>query len=131
MTTTTRTLRPQPLRYHPQAYVFVTEALRQAQELVGKDSLEDEESAHISGRELLEGVRVLGLKQFGMMAPSVFGAWGITATEDFGHIVFEMVERDELRKTERDQLSDFCDVYNFAEAFQESYAINTAKAFVS
>jgi uncharacterized repeat protein (TIGR04138 family) len=71
------------LRYHPQAYVFVTEALRQAQELVGKDAAEDEESAHISGRELLEGVRVLGLKQFGMMAPSVFDAWGIPATGDF------------------------------------------------
>ncbi len=131
MPTSTQTLRPKPLRYHPQAYVFVTEALRQAQELVGKDSAEDEESAHISGRELLEGVRVLGLKQYGMMAPCVFSAWGIGATEDFGHIVFEMVERDELRKTERDQLSDFCDIYAFIEAFQESYAIDTAKAFVS
>lgn len=126
-----QTLRPQPLRYHAQAYVFVTEALRQAQEIVGKDTAEDEDSAHISGRELLEGVRVLGLKQFGMMAPCVFQSWGIHATEDFGHIVFEMVERDELRKTERDQLSDFCDIYGFTEAFQESYAIDTAKAFVS
>jgi uncharacterized repeat protein (TIGR04138 family) len=131
MTTSTRTLSPQPLRYHPQAYLFVTEALRQAQELVGKDRVDDEESAHISGRELLEGVRVLASKQYGMMAPSVFAAWGITTTEDFGHIVFEMVERDELRKTERDQLSDFCDVYTFADAFRDSYAINTDKAFSS
>lgn len=131
MTTSTRTLPPQPLRYHPQAYLFVTEALRQAQELVGKDHVEDEESAHISGRELLEGVRVLALKQYGMMTPSVFASWGITATEDFGHIVFEMVERDELRKTERDQLSDFCDVYAFADVFKEGYVINTDKAFAS
>lgn len=131
MTTSTRTLPPQPLRYHPQAYLFVTEALRQAQELVGKDHVEDEESAHISGRELLEGVRVLALKQYGMMTPSVFASWGITATEDFGHIVFEMVERDELRKTERDQLSDFCDVYTFADVFKDGYVINTDKAFAS
>ncbi|HET6425873.1 MAG TPA: Minf_1886 family protein [Planctomycetaceae bacterium] len=123
-------LSPQ-LRYHPQAYLFVTEALRQAQELVGKDRVEDEESAHISGRELLDGVRVLASKQYGMMAPSVFASWGITTTEDFGHIVFEMVERDELRKTERDQLSDFCDVYTFADVFRDGYAINTDKAFSS
>lgn len=131
MTTSTRTLSPQPLRYHPQAYLFVTEALRQAQELCGKEHVEDEESAHISGRELLEGVRVLALKQYGMMAASVFASWGITTTEDFGHIVFEMVERDDLRKTERDQLSDFCDVYSFAEVFRDGYVINTDKAFAS
>lgn len=109
----------------------MTEALRQAQELVGKDHVEDEESAHISGRELLEGVRVLATKQFGMMAPCVFSSWGISTTEDFGHIVFEMVERDELRKTERDQLSDFCGVYSFGEVFRDGYAINTDKAFAS
>lgn len=130
MTTSTREL-AQPLRYHPQAYLFVTEALRQAQELLGKEQVEDEESAHISGRELLEGVRVLALKQYGMMATSVFASWGITTTEDFGHIVFEMVERDDLRKTERDQLSDFCEVYHFADVFQDGYAINTDKAFAS
>jgi uncharacterized repeat protein (TIGR04138 family) len=131
MTTSTRPRAPQPLRYHPQAYLFVTEALRHAQELVGKDHVEDEESAHISGRELLEGVRGLASKQYGMMAPCVFATWGINTTEDFGHIVFEMVERDELRKTERDQLSDFCDVYNFADVFRDRYAINTDKAFSS
>jgi uncharacterized repeat protein (TIGR04138 family) len=125
----TATLRP--LRFHPQAYLFVTEALRQAQELLGKDQpVEgDEDSGHISGPELLEGVRVLGLKQFGFMAPTVFRHWGVMSTEDFGRIVFEMVEREELRKTDRDQLSDFANIYEFDTAFQRDYQPDTSRAF--
>jgi uncharacterized repeat protein (TIGR04138 family) len=119
------------LRYHPQAYLFVTEALRLTQEILGREpgSEEDEQSAHISGRELLDGVRVMAQRQFGMLAPTVFKAWGVNATEDFGHIVFELVERGELRKTDRDQLSDFQDVYAFDAVFCEQYSIDTKKAF--
>ncbi len=120
------------LRFHPQAYLFVTEALRLAQELLGREPREEEEdekSAHISGRELLDGVRVLGQKQFGMLAGCVFKAWGVNSTEDFGHIVFELVERGELRKTDRDQISDFRDVYSFDAVFRDEYRIDTSKAF--
>lgn len=118
------------LRYHPQAYLFITEALRLTQELLGRESQEDgdEPSSHITGRELLDGVRVLGLRQFGMLAPSVFKSWGIHTTEDFGHIVFELVERGELRKTDRDQLSDFRDVYSFEHVFCDEYPLDTSKS---
>lgn len=129
MTTTTQ--RRFRLRFHPQAYLFVTEALRLAQDLLGREANESSEegSAHISGRELLDGVRVLGQKQFGMLAPNVFQSWGITSTEDIGHIVFELVERGELRKTDRDQLSDFQDVYSFDTVFRDEYRIDATKAF--
>lgn len=125
------TRRPFRLRYHPQAYLFVTEALRLTQEVLGREPGEeqDDQSAHITGRELLDGVRLMGLRQFGMLAPSVFKAWGIQATEDFGHIVFELVERGELRKTDRDQLSDFQDVYSFDTVFHDEYRIDLSKAF--
>lgn len=111
--------------------MFVTEALHEAQELMGlqvKSDVEDD-SSHISGQELLDGVRVLGLKRYGMMAPSVFKSWGILATEDVGHIVFEMIDRGELRKTDRDQLSDFFDVFSFETVFRDEYRIDTSKAF--
>jgi uncharacterized repeat protein (TIGR04138 family) len=124
-------MRRSRLRYHPQAYLFVTEALQLTQELLGRELAEqpEEEGAHISGRELLDGIRVLGLKQFGMLAPTVFRLWGVETTEDFGRIVFEMVERGELRKTERDSLADFLDIYTFDEAFQRDYRVETSKAF--
>ncbi|MDZ4686890.1 MAG: hypothetical protein SH850_17590 [Planctomycetaceae bacterium] len=121
------------LRFHPQAYLFVTEALRVTQELLGRETpgTPEEDGAHISGRELLDGVRVLGLKQFGMMSTMVFHAWGVMTTEDFGRIVFEMVDRGELRKTDRDSLADFLDIYNFDEVFQREYRVDTSKAFSS
>lgn len=121
------------LRFHPQAYVFITEALRLTQELLGRehrDEMEDQ-AAHITGRELLDGVRLMGQRQFGMLAPSVFRSWGINSTEDFGHVVFELIERGELRKTDQDQLSDFRDVYAFDTVFQEEYRVDTSKAFAS
>lgn len=121
------------LRFHPQAYVFVTEALRLAQEVLGREqeTESDEHSAHISGVELLDGVRILGQRQFGMMAPSVFRSWGVDSTEDFGHIVFELVEQGQLRKTDRDQLSDFRDVYQFEAVFREQYQVDTTRAFAT
>jgi uncharacterized repeat protein (TIGR04138 family) len=130
LSTPTRTPR---LRFHPQAYLFVTEALRLTQELLGRESpdMPEDEGAHISGRELLDGIRVLGLKQFGMMASTVFQSWGVNTTEDFGRIVFEMVDRGELRKTDRDSLADFVQIYHFDEAFQREYRVDTSKAFVS
>lgn len=124
--------RSQRLRFHPQAYLFVTEALRLTQDLLGRESPNaDEDGAHITGRELLEGIRQLGLKQFGMMAESVFQFWGVTTTEDFGRIVFEMVERGELRKTDRDSLADFLEIYHFQDAFLRDYRVDTSKAFTS
>jgi|UniRef100_A0A7C4QH05 uncharacterized repeat protein (TIGR04138 family) len=119
------------LRYHRDAYEFVINALRFTQELLGRSPAAgpDEESGHITGQELLEGIRLLGLRQFGMMAPTVFAHWGVHTTDDFGRIVFELVEREELRRTERDQLSDFADVYSFDEVFRRNYRIDTSKVF--
>ncbi len=122
----------QRLRYHQNAYRFVFEALQYTQERLDRKrqtSEADEVDAHISGQELLSGIRDLALEQFGMLASTVFRRWGIRATEDFGRIVFELVERGEMRKTDRDQLSDFCDVFDFEETFDNDYTIDTGRAF--
>ncbi len=122
---------PVRLRFHREAYDFVRQALRFTQEMLGREAAAnvDDERAHISGQELLEGIRVMALRQFGMMAPSVFAHWGVHATEDFGRIVFELVECEEFRRTERDQPSDFSDVYTFDDVFHRRYEVDTSKAF--
>lgn len=119
----------QKMLFHPQAYLFLSEALRVAQEQLGREDEADEtsESGHISGPELLDGVRLLGLRQFGMMAPSVFHHWGIRSTGDFGRLVFELIERGQMRKTDRDQLSDFFDVYDFQNVFVDDYRVDLRK----
>jgi len=106
-------------------------ALRHAQEQLGRAGYDDTtaEDAHISGQELLEGVRRLATHQFGLMTCTVFRHWGIQSTEDFGRVVFELIERGEMKKTERDQLADFCDIYEFDQVFDSEYEIDLCKAF--
>jgi uncharacterized repeat protein (TIGR04138 family) len=118
------------LRFHPDAYRFVFESLQFVQEKLKRDTAqEDDESAHVSGQELACGIRELALRKFGLMARSVFAHWGIQSTEDFGRIVFELVERGEMRKTDRDRISDFFDVYEFESALVDEYKIPTDAAF--
>ena len=54
------------------------------------------------------------------MAQTVFQTWGVLATSDFGRIVFELVDRGEMRKTDRDSLDDFVGVYEFEEALDRA-----------
>jgi len=48
--------------------------------------------SHVSGQQLLEGIRDLSLQQFGPLAKTVLEHWGVTRCEDFGDIVFNMVD---------------------------------------
>ncbi len=119
-------------RYHRNAYEFLFEALRFTQETLNRGMVlegVDEDSAHISGKELLDGIRQLALDKYGLLAQSVFRYWGVENTEDFGRIVFDLVERGEMRKTERDQLSDFVELYDFHKTFNEDYEIDISEAF--
>jgi uncharacterized repeat protein (TIGR04138 family) len=119
------------LRYHPNAYRFLFAALRYTQEKLGRSQAHgpDDERAHISGQELVEGAREFGLEQFGLLARTVFRCWGIQSTDDFGRMVFEMIERGEMRKTDGDRLSDFAGVYDFADALERLYHIDVSHAF--
>jgi uncharacterized repeat protein (TIGR04138 family) len=119
------------LRYHPEAYRFLFSALRHAQQRLGRPAAHgaDCEDAHISGQELLAGLRELALEQFGLLTRTVFREWGLESTEDVGRMVFELIERGEMRKTERDRLTDFFDVYDFDEVFDRHYRIDTRHAF--
>ena len=113
--------------FHPLAYKFVFSALRFTQEQLGRDR-SSEATGHISGTELLDGIRLLGLQHFGMLSIAVFKKWGITSTGDFGRIVFELIEAGEMRKTQNDQLDDFIDVYEFNKVFKEDYSLDTTQA---
>lgn len=124
------------LKYHPDAYRFVDQALRFTQRRLGRapDAVQseedfDEECAHISGPELLDGVRELAIQEFGLLTIPVLKYWGIRTTDDFGRIVFDFIERGAMRKTDRDQLADFFDVYDFEEAFDRDYRIDLSETF--
>lgn len=97
-------------RYARDAYIFVSEALRFTVERIG-------ERRHVSGQELLAGIRDLARERFGLLAPTVFERWGVRSTEDFGHIVFGMVEAGLMTKQPSDRLEHFRDGFDFRTAF--------------
>lgn len=102
-------------RYQRDAYLFVKDALDHTQKLVAKQNRE--QLRHVSGQQLLHGIREFALTQFGPMTKMVFAEWGINRCEDFGEIVFNMVEIGLLGKTEKDSRDDFANGYDFEEAF--------------
>ena len=107
------------LRYHRDAYRFVREALDHTQKAIAKSR--KSEPKHVTGKELLEGIRQYALSQFGPMTLAVFEEWGVRSGEDFGEIVFRMVEFGLLAKTEEDRLDDFRGGYDFEEAFRKPF----------
>ena len=64
-------------RYHREAYFFLREALDHTQKMIGKLPKKNE-VRHVSGQELLNGIREYALQQFGPMTLSVFEEWGVT-----------------------------------------------------
>lgn len=77
----------------------------------------EQESRHVSGRQLCHGLRDFAVDQYGLMARSVLSRWGVVRCEDFGRIVFEMVEAGLMRQTDEDSFDDFVGVFDFREAF--------------
>ncbi|HEY3932964.1 MAG TPA: Minf_1886 family protein [Verrucomicrobiae bacterium] len=106
-------------RFSREAYAFVREALDFTQKLIGKESRGT--IRHITGQELLDGIRQFALQQFGPMAVTVFEEWGVKNCRDFGDIVFNMVEISLLAKTENDTRDDFQNGYDFTEAFRKPF----------
>lgn len=77
----------------------------------------DQPSRHVSGRMLCEGLRDHAIQQYGLLAGTVLSRWRVTRCEDFGHIVFAMVESGMMHKTDDDSIDDFANVFSFQEAF--------------
>ena len=97
-------------RYPEDAYFFVLRGLNFTVAKLDKPR-------HVTGQELSDGMRLYAVEQFGPMAKEVLEHWGITRTEDFGNVVFNLIEVKLLAKTEKDSISDFNDVYDFKKAF--------------
>lgn len=132
-------------RYKLDAYLFVLEALQFAQDSLGmgeEPPAEDIEpplgganaaaakprprpgktrrkqaERHLTGQQLCEAARQYALQQYGYMARTVLGTWGVRSTADLGEIVFNMIESGQMRKTRKDRREDFHGVFDFGDGF--------------
>jgi uncharacterized repeat protein (TIGR04138 family) len=113
-------------RYQRDAYVFLRDAL----DYTTKQQKKARGAAvrHVAGPELLDGVRLYALKEFGPMALTVFSYWGIHRCEDIGHMVFNLIGAGIFGKTEQDSIEDFKSVYNFQDAFVKPYLPQASSA---
>ncbi|MCX6998440.1 MAG: hypothetical protein NTV49_15500 [Kiritimatiellaeota bacterium] len=114
-----RSIREQDPRFDAEAYRFVREALDFTIKLLKKPG--HGPKRHVSGGELLEGLRQYALQEYGPLAQTVLGAWGVRRGEDFGALVFNLVQAGMLGKTEEDRLEDFAGGYDFEQAFRAPF----------
>lgn len=101
-------------RYDIEAYLFVREGLDYTVRKLVKPR-------HVSGQELLEGIREFALQEFGPVTKRVLSEWGIYECVDIGNIVFNLVNEGLLGKTDKDSIEDFMNGYDFTEAFLNPY----------
>ncbi len=106
-------------RYDEAAYFFVREALDFTIKLLAKPV--EGPGRHVSGAELLEGIRQFAVREYGPMARTVLDRWGVRRCEDFGEIVFNLVNKGILGKTDQDRKEDFAGGYDFDEAFRQPF----------
>ena len=113
-------------RYAEAAYHFIREALDHTIRTLDKPH--QGPGRHVSGQELLEGIREYAVAEYGPLTRTVLAQWGVESGIDFGHIVFNLVGRGILGKTESDRVEDFAEGYDFAEAFDRPFLPDPAPA---
>ncbi|MCC6951251.1 MAG: hypothetical protein IT433_07360 [Phycisphaerales bacterium] len=105
-------------KYPPQACQFIREGLAHTVKMVhGEAGDAEDESRHVNGQQLCLGLRDYAVRRYGLLARTVLRNWNIHTTEDFGRLVFSMIEAQLMRKTDEDRLEHFQGVFDFDEAF--------------
>jgi uncharacterized repeat protein (TIGR04138 family) len=109
--------------YSLDAYLFVEQGIAYTVNRVHGKRKRPDQNMHVTGQQLCEGLRDLAIERWGLLAGTVLRRWGVTRTMDFGQIVFALVQKQLLSKTEDDRLDDFRDVFDFRAAFDGAYVI--------
>lgn len=115
-------------RFDRKAYTFVRQALdHTVKDLRQRQPERAARSSHVTGPELLHGVRDFALEQFGPLAKTVLNSWGVRRCADIGELVFNLIDYGVFAKTESDRREDFGEVYDFDEAFLKPFAPRRAR----
>lgn len=126
-----RDIREEDPRFEEGAYHFVRQALDHTISNLKKQGEKPNRRNHVSGQQLLDGIRLFALDQYGPMAKTLLDTWNINQCEDFGEIVFNLVEHGILGKTDDDSREDFSGGYTFEEAFIDPFLPKTRRSIES
>lgn len=112
--------------YPPEAFAFVQRGLAFTVEKLGRQDRPEGER-HVTGQELCVGLRELAVKEWGRLARPVLTHLNIRRTDDFGKMVFYLIDNSLMQKRPEDAVEDFFGVYDFAEAFDGPYRIDLSQ----
>jgi uncharacterized repeat protein (TIGR04138 family) len=96
--------------YNKEAFLFVREGVSHAMRSLSHAS------RHVTPRELLDSLRSLAIERYGSAAGDQ-RSWGITRCEDFGEIVFTLIDSGLFGQQPEDRKEDFENGYDFATVF--------------
>jgi len=114
-------------RYSLRAFQFVSEGLGYSVKKFHDINLASDESHHITGKQLCEGLAEFAAEKWGRMAKVTLNQLGIKSTRDFGNIVYLMVENKWMHARPEDTIEEFNDVYDFEEVFEKKYQFSNSK----
>ena len=83
---------------------------------------------HFTGQQLCEAIRQYAVNQFGYLAKVVLRNWNIDSTSCFGDLVYNMIDGEMMKKSEKDRREHFNDVYDFDDVFETDLEINASAA---
>ena len=110
-------------RYAIEAYQFLQSGLEFTARRFHGERTADGGPYHVTGQQLCEGLRDLALRFWGPLSADILRQWNITRTRDFGEMVFLLIEHELMGRRDSDEIEDFDEVYDFADAFAD-YQIN-------
>ncbi len=108
-------------RFDRKAYTFLRHGLDETVKEIKRKETKVGKSRHVSGQQLLDGLRAYALEQYGPLAITVLRDWGITKCAHFGDMVFNLIEYGIFSKTENDRREDFGEIFTFEDAFVKPF----------
>ncbi len=103
-------------RFDPHAYFFLKDALDFTLKRIAEGN--GGQARHVSGPELVTGLRDLALEQFGPMAATLMSEWGVRKCGDIGDMVFHLIEEQIFGKQESDRPEDFSGNFDLEESLR-------------
>ena len=106
-------------RFDPHAYFFLKDSLDFTLKRIAEGN--SGQPRHVSGAELVTGVRDLALEQFGPMAATLMREWGVRQCSDIGDMVFHLIEEQIFGKQDSDRPEDFLGNFDFEESLRSPF----------
>jgi uncharacterized repeat protein (TIGR04138 family) len=98
-------------RYRLPAYTFVMQGLEFCFAKIGQKK-------HVTGQTLAGCLAEFAHRQFGPLAYEVLHSWGVRATDDFGFIVYNLIDIGAMSNKDSDAVEDFFKVFDLKGYFE-------------